>query len=385
MSRFLPLGWLQLKHQKLRLLAAIIGIAFAVILITVQLEFSQALSVSAVRYHSAMDYELVMVSPKTTYLVSTKQFPRGRLYQATGFKGVSAVTPVYTQQGSWRNPADRTSARNIFVVGFNPSDRGFARLLTPDQHDLVKLPDRIIFDQRGRPEYGPVAALFESNGSYEVDINDRMPILAGLYSLGTSFGLDGGVITSDLNFLRAFPKRDKSAIDIGLIHLEPGADPVQLQREIVAAIPGDVRVLTREEFKAQEINHWSKTTPVGYMFTFGAIMGLVVGFIIVYQILFADVQDHTGEYATLKAMGYTHGYLRGVVLQQSLVLAVLGFIPGITISILVFGKAADATGLPLSMDARSAGFLFLLTLLMCAGSGILALRKLRSIDPAEVF
>src|SRR5690606_27016343 len=150
-------------------LAAIVGIAFAVILITVQLEFSEALSVSAVRYHSAMDYELVMVSPKTTYLVSTKQFPRSRLYQAPGFKGVTGVTPVYTQQGSWRNPADRTSARNIFVVGFNPSDRGFARLLTPEQHDLIKLPDRIIFDQRGRPEYGPVAALFDSNGPYEVD------------------------------------------------------------------------------------------------------------------------------------------------------------------------------------------------------------------------
>jgi len=385
MSRLLPLGWLQLKHQKFRLLAAIVGIAFAVILITVQLEFSEALSVSAVRYHSAMDYELVMVSPKTTYLVSTKQFPRSRLYQAPGLKGVNGVTAIYTQQGSWRNPADRTSARNIFAVGFNPSDRGFARLLTPEQHELIKLPDRIIFDRRGRPEYGPVAALFESNGPYEVDINDRMPILAGLYSLGTSFGLDGGVITSDLNFLRAFPKRDKSAIDLGLIHLEPDADPQKLQRELIAGIPEDVLVLTREEFKAQEINHWSKTTPVGYMFTFGAIMGLVVGFIIVYQILFADVQDHVGEYATLKAMGYTNGYLRGVVLQQSVVLAVLGFLPGIGISILVFGKAAEATGLPLSMDLRSAGFLFLLTLFMCAASGMLALRKLRSIDPAEVF
>lgn len=385
MARLLPLGWLQLKHQKLRLFAAIMGIAFAVILITVQLGFSKALSVSAVRYHSAMDYDLVMVSPKTTYLVSTKQFPRSRLYQAPGFAGVNGVTPVYTQQGSWRDPSDRTSARNIFAIGFNPSDRGFARLLTPAQHELIKLPDRIIFDRRGRPEYGPVAALFESNGPYEVDINDRMPILAGLYSLGTSFGLDGGVITSDLNFLRAFPKRDKSAIDIGLIHLQPGADPQQVQREIIAGIPRDVRVLTREEFKTQEIDHWSKTTPIGYIFTFGAIMGLVVGFIIVYQILFADVQDHVREYATLKAMGYTHGYLRGVVLQQSVVLAVLGFIPGIAVSILVFGKAAEATGLPLSMDLRSAGFLFLLTLFMCASSGILALRKLSSIDPAEVF
>lgn len=385
MAGFLPLGWLQLKHQKLRLFAATLGIAFAVILITVQLEFREALFTSAVRYHTAMDYGLVMLSPKSTYLVSTKQFPRTRLYQVRGFEGVEAVTPIYAQQGSLRNPANRSNARNIFVVGFNPSDRGFDNLLTPEQHEQIKLTDRIIFDRRGRPEYGPVAELFAANGPFEVDLNDRVPTVASLYALGTSFGLDGGIITSDLNFRRAFPKRDKSAIDIGLIHLEPDADPVEVQRHILAAIPGDVRVLTRGEFQALEVNHWNKTTPIGYIFTFGAIMGLVVGFIIVYQILFADVQDHLKEYATLKAMGYTHGYLRGVVLQQSLVLAILGFLPGIGISIFVFSKAAGVTGLPLAMDSEAALFLFGLTVFMCAGSGMLALRKLRSVDPAEVF
>ena len=385
MAGFLPLGWLQLKHQKLRLFAATLGIAFAVILITVQLEFREALFTSAVRYHTAMDYGLVMLSPKSTYLVSTKQFPRTRLYQVAGFEGVEAVTPIYAQQGSLRNPENRSSARNIFVVGFNPSERGFDNLLTPAQHEQIKLTDRIIFDRRGRPEYGPIAQLFAASGPFEVDLNDRVPTVASLYALGTSFGLDGGIITSDLNFRRAFPKRDKSAIDIGLIHLEPGADPEEVQRHILAAIPGDVRVMTRGEFQALEVNHWNKTTPIGYIFTFGAIMGLVVGFIIVYQILFADVQDHLKEYATLKAMGYTHGYLRGVVLQQSLVLAILGFLPGIGISIFVFSKAADVTGLPLAMDSETALFLFGLTVFMCAGSGMLALRKLRSVDPAEVF
>jgi len=385
MARLLPLGWLQLKHQPLRLLAATLGITFAVILICVQMEFREALFQSAVRYHSAMDHDLVMLSPKTTYLVSTKQFPRTRLYQVLGDAGVERVTPVYMSLGSWRNPIDRSSARNIFVIGFDPSDKGFARILDEQQHDLIKLSDHIIFDQRGRPEYGPVAELFKNRGPLAGEINDRSITVSGLYSLGTSFGLDGGVITSDLNFMRAFPKRSKSAIDLGLIHLAPGVDAKQAQKIIVQHIPHDVYVYTSQEFREMEVQHWNKTTPIGYIFTFGAIMGLVVGFIIVYQILFADVQDHLKEYATLKAMGFTHGYLRTVVLQQSLVLALLGFLPGIGLSHLIFDKAAAVTGLPLALDRDAAVFIFLLTIGMCAASGILALRKLRAVDPAEVF
>jgi len=114
-------------------------------------------------------------------------------------------------------------------------------------------------------------------------------------------------------------------------------------------------------------------------------MGFVVGAIIVYQILFADVQDHLKEYATLKAMGYTHGYLRNVVLQEAVILAVLGFLPGMGIAQLVFTKGADATRLPLEMSAASSLSVFTLTVAMCAGSGLMALRKLRAVDPAEVF
>jgi putative ABC transport system permease protein len=381
----IQLGWLQLKHQKLRLLAAVTGITFAVILIFVQLEFREALFVSAVRYHSALDYDLVMVSPKTDFLVSAKSFPRRRLFQVEGFEGVADVAPIQMRLASWRNPVDPSNSRNIFSFGFDPTDRGFERLLTPLQHEQIKIPDQVIFDRMGRNEYGPVADMVDGGQTVPTEINDRAVTVVSLYSVGTSFGLDGGIITSDLNFMRIFPKHSKSSIELGLIHLDPGRDPAEVQAEIVEGIPGDVLVLTREQFYAAEIRYWNKTTPIGYIFIFGAIMGLVVGIIIVYQILFADVQDHLREYATLKAMGYTHGYLRKVVLQESIILAVLGFLPGMGVSMLVFNQAAGVTRLPLEMSADAAVSVFVLTLVMCAGSGMLALRKLRAVDPAEVF
>lgn len=381
----IPLGWLQLKAQKLRLLAAIMGIAFAVILIFVQLEFRQALFVSAVRYHTALDYDLAMLSPKTDYLVASKQFPRARLYQTLGFGGVESVTAVYMSRVSWRNPVDPSSARNILVIGFDPSEPGFERLLSPEQLEQIKIPDQVIFDRLSRDEYGPVAELLDAGQPVSAEINDRRVDIASVYAVGTSFGLDGGVITSDLNVLRLLPTRKKAAIDFGFIKLQPGEDAAEVQARIRAAIPMDVRLLTRQEFMDLEVRYWNKTTPIGYIFAFGAVMGLVVGLIIVYQILFADVQDHLREYATLKAMGYTHGYLRNVVLQEALILGVLGFLPGLGVAQLVFARGADATRLPLEMTLEGALGVFALTLAMCAGSGLLALRKLRTVDPAEVF
>jgi putative ABC transport system permease protein len=381
----IPLGWLQLKAQKLRLFAAILGITFAVILIFVQLEFRQALFVSAVRYHTAMDYDLAMLSPKTDFMVSSKQFPRARLYQVLGFEGVASATAVYMRLVSWRNPVDPSNARNILAIGFDPTEPGFERLLTGEQIEAIKIPDQVIFDRRGRDEYGPVREMLDSGQQVSAEINDRRVSIASMYEVGTSFGLDGGIITSDLNFLRILPTRKRSAIDFGLIKLQPGQDAAEVRARIVAQIPQDVRVLTRQEFMDLEIQYWNKTTPIGYIFAFGAVMGLIVGLIIVYQILFADVQDHLKEYATLKAMGYTHGYLRNVVLQQAVLLAVLGFLPGMGIAHLVFTRGADATRLPLEMSTGSALSVFALTVTMCAVSGILALRKLRAADPAEVF
>jgi putative ABC transport system permease protein len=150
-------------------------------------------------------------------------------------------------------------------------------------------------------------------------------------------------------------------------------------------VPRDVLVMTKADFAAREKAYWNSATPIGYVFAFGAIMGLVVGAIIVYQILFADVSEHLREYATLRAIGYRNRFVSGIVMQQAAILAVLGYLPGLLASWLLYRSAADATRLPLHLTSERALTVFLLTLGMCALSGFLALRKVRRLDPAEVF
>ena len=379
------IAWLQISHQKLRLLAAVLGVAFAVVLIFVQLGFQRALYDSSVRWHTALGYDLAVISPKTTYLVNPPGFPRNRLYQALGFAGVESVTPVYIGIAEWRNPVDPLQTRNIYVMGFDPMNSGFALAGDSSQVSQLRLPDRVLFDRLSRSEFGPIADMVDGGSAVITEINGRDVSVAGLYELGTSFGIDGSIVTSDLNFRRIFSDRSASRIELGLVTLDPGADAFAVRDSIVAGIPGDVVVLTRDEFIRHEVDYWSNNTPIGYVFGLGVAMGLAVGLIVVYQILFSDVQDHLREYATMKAMGYSHFFLSRLVLAEAVILAVLGYIPGYFASLLVYSQARDATNLPVLMTPERGAMVLALTIAMCAVSALLAMRKLRSADPAEVF
>jgi putative ABC transport system permease protein len=386
----IPLAWLQLKKEKLRLLVALSGTAFAVILIFMQLGFQDALFDSSVRYHSNLDYDIAMISPKTDFIVQPENFPRRRIVQALGVPGVASVSPVYLGQGRWRNPEVPTETRGIFVVGFDPSDPVFDLPEVNNNVEKLRMPDALLYDRDSRPEFGRIPELLAEAhargvGGVETEIANRTVQVVGLFQLGTSFGIDASVVTSDLNFRRIFPFREAGQINLGLIRLEPGVDPDEARDRIAASIPTDVEVLTRAGFIQREVDYWSSATPIGYVFSFGVIIGLTVGGIIVYQILFADVSDHLQEYATLKAMGYTNGYLFKVVLQEAVILAVLGFLPGLGVSLLLFRMAGDATRLPLEMDLSLGLFVLGMTVVMCAVSGSIALRKVRSADPAEIF
>jgi putative ABC transport system permease protein len=218
-----------------------------------------------------------------------------------------------------------------------------------------------------------------------LEVNNRTMRLVGLYEMGTSFGIDGAMLTSDDNFLRLFPQRQRTQIDLGLLKLAPGTDLKQAQAAIRQLVPQDVLVLTKAEFISREKAYWNSTTPIGYVFAFGAVMGFVVGAIIVYQILFADVSDHLAEYATLKAMGYSNRFVSGVVIQQAVILALLGYLPGLAISVWLYKNAAEATQLPIFMTPERGVTVLVLTILMCTISGLIALRKVRSLDPADVF
>jgi putative ABC transport system permease protein len=379
-----PLGWMQLRHRPLRLMVALLGIGFAVLLIMMQLGFRSALFESAVRFQQRFNYDIALFSPDSVFIVRPESFSIRRLYQTLADPDVETVAPVYIFPAIWKNPWTN-QRRSLNLIGFNPDDD----LLDAEGFDagraLLKREDVVLFDARSRPEFGPVAKTLREGGEVVTEVNSREVQVVGLFEMGTSFGIDGSLMTSDDNWLRLFPDRSRNSIQLGLLKLKQGADPDVVRDRLRAYLPEDVLVLTKADFVNREVAYWNRATPIGYVFAFGAIMGFVVGAIIVYQILFADVSEHLGEYATLRAMGYSNGFVSGIVLQQAAILGVLGFIPGLLAAHVLYGRAAAATFLPLSVTPERAGTVFAMTLAMCAISGLLAVRKVRRLDPAEVF
>ncbi|MBD2018919.1 FtsX-like permease family protein [Leptolyngbya sp. FACHB-36] len=379
-----PLAWLQVTKEKTRLAVAVAGIAFADMLIFLQMGFEAALYDASIQPHRNLNADLVMIDPQLQTLFAVKSFSRERLYQGLSIDEVASVNPVRFSLGQWRNPDTRLE-RTILVWGVDPSQPAFKFDEVNRNLDQIKLLDQVMFDRAGRPEFGPIAETFAKTNKYETELNNISVNVTGLYTNGASFAADGNVIASESTFMHLFPNRKTDEVDIGLIKLKSGADREQVKSRLESMLPDDVKVLTVEDFAQVEKAYWESGTAIGFIFGIGVGVGFIVGIVIVYQILYSDVSDHLPEYATLKAMGYTDMYLLGVLVQESLLLALLGFFPGFLLSAGLYQLAATATMLPVGMTLNRAVNVFVLTVVMCSVSGAIAMRKLRSADPADVF
>ena len=383
-GRRIPLSWLLLTRQPVRLLVALAGISFAGILMFMQLGFRDGLFDASVTAHRLFDADVVLISPRSASSVSMEAFPRRRLVQTLADPDVDGVTPVHWGLMLWRNPETRRN-RSILALGFNPDDPFFVDPSLAEKTDALKQKGRILFDQLSRPEFGPIADWYRDGRVVETEIAGNRVRVAGLVSLGTSFGADGNLLTSTETFLDLMPQKPPGAIEVGLVRLKPGADPERVVSRLRQRLPKDVSVLTKQGFIDFEQNYWKSSTSIGFIFTLGAAMGFVVGCVIVYQVLYTDVSDHLPEYATLMAMGYRLSHLLGVVVREGFYLAAMGYVPAYMAGQGLYWFVRDATKLPVGMDLSRALTVLVMILVMCMLSSFLAMRRLIDADPAEIF
>lgn len=325
LRRRTPLGWLQLSHQKSRLLVALSGIAFADVLMFMQLGFQASLYDSNTRLNRSLQADIVLLSPQARNIQSLSTFSRRRLYQAMDVPQVESAQAVYINTINWKNPQTRRQTV-VQAIGFDPEATVFNLPEVNQQLQTIKLPDTVLFDRGARGEYETAIAQVAQGKAVTTEIDRRTITIGGLFTLGASFGADGSLITSDQNFLRLFPRREAGSISLGLVHLQPGSDPKQVATTLESYLPDDVNVLTLAEFIQFEENYWKSESPIGFIFGLGTAMAFVVGVVIVYQVLSTDVNAHIKEYATFKAMGYRNAYLLGVVFEEAFILAFLGFV-----------------------------------------------------------
>ena len=395
----IPLAWSQLSHQKVRLIVATTGVCFANILMFTQVGLLKMLTDGTTKLHESLGGDLFLVSSFSPTLRWNTSFPRAYIYQASAVDGVADTTSVYLDTGEWLNPEfllennqDDSSlktmgrfGKQVRIIAFNPAKSNSLNL--PDvqqQIDKLRIPNSILYDSLSQSSLGEVPEIYNQQGKVTTLVDNHRTDIVGLFDMGSTLFTNGNVVMSDWNYSQRRGSGVLNNVSIGLVFLEKGANINQVKAQIRAILPPDIEIHTREELIAKE-QKFESSEPNGIVLQFGTAVGFVVGVIIVYQVLYSDINDHLSEYATLKAMGYSDNYLLFVVIQEAVILAVMGFIPGYFISTGLYQLLVTLTKIPLAMKASVAIQVFILTVVMCAVSGAIATTKLRSADPADVF
>jgi putative ABC transport system permease protein len=388
-----PLAWCNLVHDKRRCAVCVAGVGCAVVLMFIQLGFWNALLDSSVQLIGQLNADVILMSKARYYLSIRERFSINRLEQAKAISGVEAAYPLYLEsyafrwhdtEGARRFERGEPSTRPIRVIAFNPE---YPALRDPEIHSqlgLLRLPGRVLVDRLSRPVYG------RADPGLWRELADTRIQVVGKFSLGTDFTCDGTIIMSDLSYADLMaeangPLPPLRLADIGLIKVHPGASPARVRDQLNAVLPDDVRAMTLDEVASLERLFWQLTTPIGLIFMVGLVMGFLVGAVICFQILSADVADHLKEYATLKAIGYQPSYLDGVILTEAIWLTLLAYGPALALTWVLYELLARSTGLPMYLNVARCTLVFVLTTGMCTLSGLLALQKIRTADPAEVF
>ncbi|MEO0375126.1 MAG: ABC transporter permease DevC [Cyanobacteria bacterium P01_A01_bin.17] len=388
------LAWAQLTHQKVKLVIAITGVGFANILMFTQLGLRAVLFDGITLIHEQLEGELFMISTYTRAL-GRSTFPRVYLYQANAVAGVRSARPLYIAEANWVSPEkigksttdpadDSVFPDEVKILAFNPAQPVFKLPGVNQQLNRLSEPDTVLFDRLSQPSLGPISEQLTQQDQVRTVMDQRRVSVIGDFQLGSTLFTKGHVIMSDWNYAQRYGQDRLRDVSLGLLVLAPGSDPTQVQQQLKANLPASVSVFTREELIVKEKTHW-ESDPSGIVLNFGAFMGFIVGVIVVYQVLYTDVAEHLPEYATLKAMGYADRALLMVVLQEAVLLAILGFIPGTAASVGVYSLLSYLTKIPLVLRPDVMLQVFLLTFLMCSSAGAIAVRKLKKADPADIF
>lgn len=380
----LPIGWLQLLHNKARLAAAVAGIAFANVLVFVQLGIMFALNTTVLLPYTLLQADIIISAADSSTLTDGGNVSRQRGFEALSVLGVARVLPLFIGNVDWSRDDGNTT--NLQVLAFDPSQGEF--VIPEIRSDIANLLliDTVLMDRKTRGADTQRLTQISPDNPLVFEARGRTLTAQGTISIGGGFSSDGYVLASDQTFLRLFNNRTSGAPNHILVKTAAGFDVDGIVERLREFLP-DSTVKVRRMMDAADADQRYQTTerPTGLVFGFGVVMGIIVGLVIVYQLLSTDVADHLKEYATFKAMGYSQSFFMGIIFEEALILAVLGFVPGFIIASILYQGLNSVTGLPVMMDAARPIAVFLGTIASCSISGAIATRRLARADPAELF
>ena len=376
--RQFPLAWRMLADRPGRLALSFVGVSFAVVVMFAQLGFLNGITDSSANFAGLLHSDLIVVHPRQRHLKSYVEFPLHHLLQVRDVPGVRSALPLYTGAASWSNP--QSGGRNrVFLIGVDLEDPGVLRVPELAACRLaLHGQDTVLFDREVRPELGEVGVNTRSR------LNGQPAQVVGLFSLGPNFAYEGNLIMSGPNFLRLYPQ-SRGVVGLGMIRVQPGESIETVRQRIRARFPTQLEVLTPAEILERERRYTTDNAPIGIVFGLGLLVGFAIGTVVCYQILFNEVSDHLPQFAMLKAVGHLPRTLTAIVMYEALILSLGGYLAGLAAAFALYHFLQHQTALLMVLTPARGGLVLALTSGMCLLAGRLALKKVQSTDPADLF
>ena len=379
----LPIGWLQLTHNPMRFAAALTGVAFANVLVFVQLGIMNSMGAATVRPYGFFAADVMISAADANALTDGGNVARQWLLQALADPDVTEGMGLFIGNVPWdRGDADIS----LTAFGIDPAKPAFLAPAITGDAPLLEVQDAALLDRLARGLTRDEAAAIRPQSPLSFETQGRTVTAYSTFAGGGGFGGDGYLILSDQTFLSLFPARRSTAPDHILLHLRPGADVATVVARLRSTVSDPaLRIRSYADAAQEELAYQQTKRPTGIIFGFGVLIGVLVGLVIVYQVLSTDVADHLREYATFKAMGYGQRFFMGIVLEEALILGTLGFIPGLAVGGTILTAMGKVTTLPLAVTPSMALTVLSGTVVFSALSGAIATRRLAAADPADLF
>jgi putative ABC transport system permease protein len=380
-----------LLHQPTRTAVSVLGIAFAILLMFMQLGFLGSVGETATIVYQRTPGELIVRSSEYLSMYDPRTIDETVLNRLATLPGVTHVRPLDIGVASWQNPFNGEFLA-VAMMGIDIDRPAVEMDDLPRLLPLLRQPEHVLVDRTSRADFGPQngVAFGDSDIGVTTEINFQNVRVAGTFEMGTGLAANGAVLTSREGFCR-LTGGDGRSVSMVFVELDRDADIEAQKQSILEMLRrgggtlAHAHVLTRADAESMERQYWYLETPVGMIFWIGVALAVVVGGVICYMVLAADVIARLPEYATLKALGYSTGYLGRTLLLQSTLLALIALPVATLAALALFEVTSAASGLPIRMTWLWLALVSTLSIVMCGVAAMLALRKLSKAEPASLF
>ena len=371
------IAWGNTFQNKKRTLTALGGITFSILLVFLQLGFLNGAKKEVTLLFDYFNFDIAVTSDRYQFMATAPPFDRIRLIQAKVDESIKDSFHLNVRTGRWLDNKSELES-SVLIIGIDDKEDF---ILNPDFSNGLRQIENgqsVFLDRSSHSDFGRIEI------GREALINGRQINVTSFFDLGLFFFAEGSVVTNNGNFVK-LAGRTSNDVTVGLLNLKDGYDANETVLRLRNSLPNDVLIFTREDFLKREQAYFIEVKPVGIMFKSAVFIAFAVGLVILFQVLSTELGNRINEFATMKAMGFSIQFIYGIGIMQNLIITLMSFLPAWLICTAIFELIYALSKLPMEMTWELFITVFSLTMLMSITAGLLALRKVKKADPAELF